>query len=58
MKKAVKRKWAAVLTIFDADDMTPKGRKDIAEWLRRQAKFLVKDGDKLSKRFTARYMYL
>ncbi len=34
----------------------PQGRKhDIANWLRRQARFLEKSADKMSTRFTARY---
>jgi hypothetical protein len=48
---------AAVLTIFDASEMTPKGKCDIARWLRRQARFLTMHGYEMSKRFTARYMY-
>ena len=50
-------KSAAILTIKDAADMTDQGKKDIAEWLRRQAQFLRKDGKNFSKRFRARYMY-
>lgn len=37
--------------------MSKKGRKDIADWLRRQAGFLERSGSLLSKRFTARYIY-
>lgn len=58
MKKQVKEKSAAVLTIFAPGKMTPKGRKDVAEWLRLSAKNLVKYGDKFdTTRFTARYLY-
>lgn len=53
----MKEKSAAVLTLKDAPSMTKKGRKDIALWLRRQAGFLEKHADKLSHRFTARYIY-
>lgn len=56
MSKA-KTKSAAVLTIFDAPNMSEKGRKDIAAWLRRQAGFLLKNNKELAKRFTARYLY-
>lgn len=50
-------KSAAALTIHRAGDMTEKGRKDIAKWLRRQARFLEQDGEVYSSRFTARYLY-
>ena len=49
---------AASLTIWEASQMSDKGKKAIAEWLRQQAKNLLKDGKNYSKRFTARYMYL
>lgn len=47
-------KSVAVLTVFDAPAMTPSGRKAIAEWLRRQARMLVKDGKLYAKRYTGR----
>ena len=50
-------KSVAVLTVFDAPAMTPSGRKAIAEWLRRQARMLVKDGKLYAKRYTGRYLY-
>jgi len=50
-------KSAAIVTIKDAPNMTKKGRKAIAEWLRQQASFLEQDGQRFSKRFTARYLY-
>lgn len=50
-------KSAATITIRRAADMSPKGRKAIANWMRRQARFLEKKADKLAARFTARYMY-
>ena len=50
-------KSAAVLTIFDAPKMNLRGRRLISEWLKRQAKMLVKDGDKFSARYTGRYLY-
>jgi hypothetical protein len=52
-----KDKSAAILTIFDADKMTPKGKCDIGRWLKRQATFLTMHGYEMSKRFTARYNY-
>lgn len=53
------RKSAAILTIYDISNMTPKGRKAVLGWLKRQ----IKDIEKyhkvpgFSKRFTARYLY-
>lgn len=58
MKKQAKRKSAAICTVFDAASMTPRGRKDIARWLRRQASFVEKHADQLAKRYTARYLYI
>jgi hypothetical protein len=57
MKKSVKVETAAVVTINEAWDMTPRGRKDVADWLRRTAADLVKHGSEYGKRFTARYRY-
>ena len=50
-------KSAAILTVKDAPKMTPRGRKQIATWLRRQAAFLESDGKRFASRFTARYLY-
>ena len=57
MKRKKKIKAAAILTIRDAADMTPEGRKDIAAWLKQQAKDLVKYGDDYSGELRARYLY-
>lgn len=46
----------AVLTVHDAAEMMPQGRRDVADWLRRMAKDLVKYGDDLSGVFRARYL--
>jgi hypothetical protein len=51
-------KSAAVITIKDVGSMTDQGRKDIAAWLRHQAKMLLKHGDEYSDSFRARYLYL
>ncbi len=49
---------AAILTINSPGKFTSEGRKDVAEWLRQQAKALVRDGKDYTKgRFTARYLY-
>lgn len=50
-------KSAAVLTIKDADQMTDKGRREIATWLRKQANSLVQHGENYADRFRARYLY-
>jgi len=50
-------KSAAVLTIRDAPQMTSRGQKDIAKWLRRQADFLETNAKDLSSTFRARYLY-
>lgn len=50
-------KSAAILTIKDAPDMTEQGRRDIASWLRKQAKALVEDGKMYSKKTVIRYLY-
>lgn len=51
-----KEKSAAIITVRDADNMTTKGRKAIAAWMRQQADFLEQHGKEFSKRFTARYL--
>jgi hypothetical protein len=50
-------KTAATLTIFEGARMTMSGRREIANWMRRQANFLENHGDELSKRYSARYKY-
>lgn len=58
-KKASKSaKTAAILTIRDADKMTKKGRREIADWLRARADDLIEHGDQLAATFCARYYYL
>jgi hypothetical protein len=53
-----KTKSAAVLSIFDAPNMTYRGRLEIAAWLHHQAHMLVRDGEEYAEgRFTARYRY-
>ena len=56
--KVETEKSAAVLTIKDAGEMTKRGRKNVADWLRRQAKFLEEDGHVYAPRFRARYLYV
>ncbi|WP_165435410.1 hypothetical protein [Bradyrhizobium sp. Leo121] len=50
-------KSAATVVIRDASDMTERGRREVALWLRRQARFLEKHADSLSRRYRARYLY-
>jgi len=45
------------LTVRDGADMTGNGRKDIAAWIRKQAAFVVADGDAFSAKLIARYRY-
>ena len=55
---ATKEQSAAILTLKAPGHMSKRGRKSIADWLRRQASFLLKYGDKYSEtRVTARYLY-
>ena len=51
-----KLKSAAIVTIVRAADMTPRGRKNIVAWLRRQAQFLETAYAELSPRYTARWV--
>jgi len=53
----MKDKSQAIITIYDAPKMSKKGRKAIADWMRRQARFLEHHSGELSSRFRARYMY-
>jgi len=48
---------AAVLTVYNVPGMNWRGRRAIAEWLQRQAIAVQFDGNKLAKRYTARYLY-
>jgi hypothetical protein len=50
-------KAAAIVTIHKAANMTPEGKREIAAWLKKQAGFLLKNADKMSLRYTARYLY-
>jgi len=54
-----KSKSAAILTIFDASNMTSKGVDSIVAWLRKQASQLKtkKYREQYAKRCTARYLY-
>jgi hypothetical protein len=45
----------ATVTIVRPADMTPLGRKQIAQWLRGRAALLIKHGDLMAPKFTARY---
>lgn len=50
-------KAAAIVTIFNGANMTMRGRRDIANWLRGRADLLENEGDNLASRFTSRYLY-
>ena len=55
-KKSKPDKSAAIVTIKDGPEMTLGGRRRIAAWLRRQAAFFERHGNKYASRFTARYL--
>ena len=57
MKKRKTERSAAIVTIRDAAKMTKKGRRQIAEWLKRTAADLVELGHKYDGGFRARYLY-
>lgn len=50
-------KAAAILTVHRAPDMTKKGRRDIANWLRNCADSLEVYGELYDKKFVARWCY-
>lgn len=52
-----KEQSAAVVTIKDAARMTKRGKKAIADWLRRCAKFVEKDGEAFAGVCRMRYLY-
>lgn len=49
-------KVIARVTVYGAGEMSKDDRQEIANWLRRKAGELVKEGAKYSKRYTARYV--
>mgnify|MGYP001574485042 CR=1 FL=1 len=49
-------KRVATFTVHRAADMSPAGRHEIAEWLRKQAVFLETEGENLAPTFTARWI--
>lgn len=55
MKPKRKIKRISTVVIHDADKMTPKGRAEIANWLRRTGAHLAKQGSNYSPRFRASY---
>lgn len=56
-KKPAPEKSAATIVIREAANMTPRGRRAIANWLRRTAKCLLESHANFAPTFTARYMY-
>jgi len=49
-------KIIATLEIKDTAKMTEEGRKEVAEWLKKQAEDLIKEGKDYSNHFKARYI--
>ncbi len=47
----------ATLVLHGAGEWSDEGRQIIADWLRKQADALVKDGREYAKRFRARYLH-
>lgn len=45
----------ATVTIHRAGEMTPEGRKKLADWLRYHAQALEDEGDNYATRFTGQY---
>ncbi len=45
----------ATVTLRGASKLTPRGRKQLAAWLRKEAKHLERCGREYAPRFTARY---
>lgn len=52
-------KSAAILTVYDISNMSPKGRNAIIKWLKQQISNIEKyhKVPGFSKRYTARYLY-
>lgn len=55
-KNTKKEVALAVLTIRDAAKIPDARRKEIGNWLRRQASFLLKSNKDMAERFTARFL--
>ena len=53
-----KYKAIAVVKIKNARKMSPRGRRLIAEWLRKKADDLLIEGENYSKSFRARYYHV
>ena len=55
----MKEKSAAILTVHKISEMTPKGRKAIIRWLKRQVENIEKHHKDpgFASRYTARYLY-
>lgn len=53
----MKEKPIASVHIHKAHEMTSAQRKEIAGWLKDQAKQLLKDGDEYATRFTAGFYW-
>lgn len=58
LKPASHDELIARVTIHRAADMSARGRRQIANWLLRQGKALLKEGPNYAKRFTAKYYWV
>ncbi len=48
---------AASIFIYDAENLTKSGKREIYRWMRRQADFLLNHNKELAKTYRARYLY-
>ena len=55
-RKRAPRQHVAKLTIWRAGEMTRRGRREVAAWLRASAADLEEMGEQYAPRFSARYM--
>lgn len=57
-KKKIIESTAAVITINSPGDMTPKGARAVAQWLRDQADMFQREHHRMGpKKYRARYIY-
>jgi hypothetical protein len=57
MSKSRPYSVAASLTVYRVADMSDKGRKEICDWLRKQARDIQREPESFGQRFRARYLY-
>ena len=55
--KKTRDKVAASVTVYQVEDMTDKGCKEVCDWLRKLARDLQREPESFAKTFRARYLY-